>query len=383
MSFALDTGFTITKRADDVVEEFVPSVVGGRDRNYGNELKMLVDDEYNSSIRGSFRTFSSTPYQEGAFVLGGMSIIDEWGFVFRESDGCCPLGIPGFGWNDEHLSHLVRIGRMRSGKVDRSFYMNYTVSERRPLDGTSLLLSFPGALTYGHWYFDVVGRFLSVNKNIRKTIDQYLLPARWFSWMDRFVNVMGISKEDIAPLDDQTLYHCERLIVPSVPSQGPGGVVPYNIMRETQVRFAQLYDSWTRPTNTLEYDLCVLRHTPITSIRTRILSNYDEFCQRAAARGFKILDVDPLKRSFADTLRSIENTKLCIGQDSSALHNIICVPRDLIVIETERRANMLHCCIQAACDRGIGYLGAQKEAGKWLVNPDMVLDIVSTVLDKK
>lgn len=383
MSFALDMDVIVTRRMDDVVKDFVStnqSAVSNDMRRYGNKLKLLTEDDNNELIRATFERLANSAYSDGTFILEGVFVTDFWGFVFRETDGCCPLGINGFGWNNDHISHLVNKGRLTRGGKENSYKLNYTVTKQETLTSTAMLMSFPGALTYGHWFFDVVGRFYSTNRNLLREVEYFLFPGQWFPWMDRFINTMGISRQNIVFLNNETLFRCDRLMLPTVPSQAPGGVVSSSIMREVQNNFTSIYKNWTKSSTKSDCDLCLIRHTPMTSAPTRALLNYSELCDAMRSRGFSVIEIDPLKYTFGDTLRQIENAKLCLGQDSSALHNLICVPKDLVVIETEKRSNMLHCCVQAASETGIAYVQADLGDNGWIIDPGSVLNIVEKTL---
>lgn len=367
-----DTGKQILDRI--LFHSIVPEQSIQDFRAYSFNNNFAAAGELNHIIESTFRRHADIPYKDGAFILHGAQVFDNWGLIRLKETSQSPLFVTGFGWNREHTGHLENKGFLAKSDDAAGYNLNYELKLAERLAGRTCLLSFPGALTYGHWFFDVVGRYFSIPADLRANIDHFLLPSPWQNWMDRFLLVMGIPMRKILHLDKHNLYECDELIVPTVPSQAPGGVVSRGVMDIILQRFSRPFDFWCREFEPVLSDVVLLKHTPMTSDASRLLANLDELETTLRDAGLNTLAIDPVKMPLGATLRAIQGTKTVIGQDSSALHNLVCVPRNLIVIESEPRRNMLHTCIQVAGNRKICTLSASNQEGAWKLPSPSVLN---------
>jgi hypothetical protein len=282
----------------------------------------LIDDDFNRGIYRDYVRFLDEPnFKQGAFIFDNMVVSDRWGLVRCPCEGKIFNLTPGFGWMPNHFQHLIFKGHIEEFLPGR-FEIKQESAKSVTLDGLTALLSFPGALTFGHWMVDLWGRVeLLKRMGLFYQINQFLVPGPISEWMQPFFALFEIETSELLLLSRDQNYVCKKLVVPTVPSQSPGGVLKPSVFGR-QFRtlshfisqwFPSLSDGWSGP--------ILLQHTPLTSDGGRVLGNATDVAELIKSRGGKV--VAPTKISIGDLLQLIKQSSIVVGQDSSALHNVV------------------------------------------------------------
>ena len=322
---------------------------------------LLLRDEFNDQIVERYwRHKSDQNVSIGLYQLQNCMIFDNWGLVVRGRTELLNLS-NGFGWSPEHISYMETKGHLRV--QDNGIELNFPQLKIKSISGLTCLMSFPGALTYGHWIVDLWGRVEILKRlGIFFEIEHFIFPAPAAKWMEKFFNIFEIPRSRVVLVDKTTGYEASKLIVPAVPSQSPGGILPLALSEPLYSRWCNIFNTWMDHKVEKRIPL-FLRHTPLTSGAERVLYNAHDVERLVEAHGGMI--IDPVKTPISQVISHIQNASIVIGQDSSALHNVAFVGRDLVVIETAPRGNLLHLSIQEATGCKISYMKADEVDGKW------------------
>ena len=294
-------------------------------RNYPDLKTIKTQSEIQKKITDYIINYSKKPYRDGAWLFKNMSIIDNWGLFFSTENNTTSLLNTGFGWKELHMKHLELKGFIKNFVKNRDvleFNLNYDVKTNHKLTGTTCLLSFPGALTFGHWFFDVVGRIIFLDKKTRARIDNFLFPHPIYDWMLPFFEIMEIDLNEIYLLDKKTLFNCENLLIPTIPSDAIGGVPSFGIMKLLCNKFSSIFNKLIWLKHSQDIDIAVIKHTNQTSEANRVLKDIDRIVEYLRTSGMRVSIINPLNGTLANTLNQISRAQICIGQDSSALHNL-------------------------------------------------------------
>lgn len=338
----------------------------------------MADTPKNRQVFDLYNKFTSDPYlYVGYYEIPHSSVILNWGLVIA-ADKCFNL-LPGFGWHQEHFPYLIQKKRLAHYTTERVTLNESSILSTINID-SAVLLSFPGALTYGHWISDIIARLEIIDSMIGlKKIPCFLLAGPYSPWMDRFLSAFGVDRDRCVFIGNDRRIEVDRLLVPTTASQAPGGVLVEPVVAQAVDRLASLFNAWKRPVSS-RAPMCFVEHTPLTSPPERLLSNRDELKNSILSIGGLV--ANPLQDSAFDFVSKIASTKCVIGQDSSALHNIAFAPQDLFVIETEPRANMIHVSLQNISDKRISYVNADKTTNGWCVDLSAITSQLEHLLDK-
>ena len=124
----------------------------------------------------------------------------------------------------------------------------------------------------------------------------------------------------------------------------------------------------------------MIKHTNQTSEANRVLKDIDRIVEYLRTSGMRVSIINPLNGTLANTLNQISRAQICIGQDSSALHNLFFVHRDLIVIQTEKRQNSLHTALQISSNKFINTFNALQGDIGWYLDNKTLDQIANTCL---
>ena len=341
-----------------------------------NPALALLDTPYTANwLRHYYNRQAAGVARVGMMHVPGALLTDDWGLVLTQPDentgSFAVTSMSGFGWTPEQFSYMAEQGHL-SAMPDGALALETGNRTRIKLAGTSALLSFPGAYTYGHWITDICARLelLTAQHDIN-AIDHFFLPGV-SAWMFPFLAAYGVRQDRIIQLDKTHIYELEQLLVPTTMGQHHRDALPVQFARTVFHRLSSISSTWGRlpvwGKARKRSPLAFVLHTALTSAPGREIGNIAEIVALVEELGGQVLD--PLKLPLPAFLNRIRESDLVIGQDSSALHNLAMAPRDLLVIQTEPRFNMLHPSIQEATGQRVGFMMAQADdAGVWTVRP--------------
>jgi len=345
---------------------------------YGPSSVILPIDDYNQRISSIYSGFRSSPgAQIGYYSLTDISVNGDWGFVFDTHSKEIPVLQLGFGWNPDHLSSWceqrqikVYIGEnpVRTENPIHPILLSKIDREICVIEEPAALISFPGALTYGHWIVDIAGRLKIVSDLLGEDQFRVLCPP-YRPWMDRFFSLFNLPPESRIHLSEEIEYQCRQLVVPTIMGHLAGGTLPVAFLSPVFSKIRYQVCSWLNSSPALrEYGPLLILHTPQTSASgpDRVIQNIDEvvgFVSNAAGRV-----VDPLRVHPYKLIDLIGRSAYVIGQDSSALHNLAFAhPKPLVVIESIPRGNLYHPSLQEMSSSSMSYFGASLVNGDWRV----------------
>lgn len=343
------------------------------------EDMFLFKDEKNKLIYDNYLSCKKDKSNFlGVYKFNNVIVTNNWGFAARTSTSEYINLLDGLGWQKEHLNHISM--RQEHFLFDKNeiLHFNENKLDDTKIDHTCALLSFPGALTFGHWIVDIIFRiyFLKIT-NIWEKIDYFLLPEPTTKWMKPFLEISGIENERIIHLNNKNFLKIDTLYAPTTASHLTGGTLP-NAIAEPLYNFFQEIIAYEQESNQTE--IVFLVHTAMTSGKERDIYGFEKLEEYLKKLHVRI--IDPLKMSFDELIQVLNNAKLVIGQDSSSLHNLAFANCDLIVIESEPRANLLHLSIQDIKKRKIFYLSSIKENDKWYFDIDTIIKYIKKYISR-
>lgn len=328
-------------------------------------------------FRKYLRYRASDRFRSGIYHLQDQTVFDNWGLVHSKADGSLLNDSDGFGWPKGAFEYMAKKGYLTIEAGGQGSFNFPKLKIERTSDAAALL-TFPGALTYGHWIVDIWGRVEILKRSgLFWRIEHFILPAPQTEWMRRFLKFLEIDQGRVLLVDKANGLSCRNLFVPTVPTQSVGGLIPPRLARSQFAPKAAFFNEWLSGKSERKPAPLFITHRHLTSSRSRVLANADRVAKVVEELGGAV--IDPLSVRIGDLLSAIRGASVVIGQDSSALHNLAFVGRDLFVIETEPRSNMLHFCIQDALGQRISYLSANMTEEGWVMDVEEVRRVLSSL----
>jgi hypothetical protein len=327
----------------------------------------IKKDEYNQNIYNSYKKLMTMNEDVGVNVLKDAHVFGEWGIILNEEKNIPKL--KNFGWFPDAYKHLAK---------NNSEYFTYEGDDLtfiadcnfEHVNASCAMLSFPGALTYGHWIVDIIFRYEFLNLlRLNHKIDKFILPASVGKWANVFKEYLNLDDANTLTISNSSFINIKELYVPTVASFLPGSTLPVKVARNIFSSFKSYLMSLPSNIVPLECSVVMLMHTRQTSgaerdIDLSIIENY--------VKGINGFVIDPLDYSLSDLIQLLSKCKVIIGQDSSALHNNAFIGADLIVIESIPRKNMLHVSIQQSINKKIFFIDSVKKENSYVVNVEKI-----------
>lgn len=325
---------------------------------------LIVHDNRNHTLLKSFLDCAAQYTDLGTFDLSHVNVTGNWGLPFFKQTGEVLCLTPGLGWVESHAQHLIDQGWVRPGD-DVDFLVPGT-KEKKCIDvASAALLSFPGALTYGHWITDVWGRIEMLRwLGLAEKVDALLLPRPCPEWMKRFLTFLEIDQSKIILLDWDTEVSARTLLIPTVPTHCAGGIIPRDLYAIYKRR-AAFISSFTTLFDVDRIPVVYLKHTPLTSPPDRLLANGAEVERIVERLGGLV--IDPIVTPMWKLVSFLSKASIVLAQDSSALHNVAFCGANMLIIETEPRSNLKHFSFAEMFQSKIGVLQAKLHGG-WMID---------------
>lgn len=241
-----------------------------------------------------------------------------------------------------------------------------------------ILLTQPGVYIYGHWILDMVSRLSTLRKMLESKEHQgqpvyyYVEPP----FARQFLEVAGVSAERFVKLDPKVIYEAEAIDIPA----------PVKIDHFVNIDYlGQSLHSFSRAATALdkpfEYD-APLRSPPRRIYfsrakwkyrdQSRVFANRPQVAEALGQMGFTT--VYPEDYSIFQMQRLLQNAEVIVGEDGSALHNIVFAQRSclLIVLCTSSRRNFWHASLCSAMGQKLAFvLSAPSEKGDIVLIDDL------------
>jgi hypothetical protein len=232
------------------------------------------------------------------------------------------------------------------------------------LDDLGLFLSSPGQDIYGHWLLDYVPRLYTLRETLLAS-SEITMTARP-SWSSAFLEAFGVEAK-LVPRTHPTQY------LRAVKARLPGFLKSGYVLDIGTCRAAWGYLSKAIRERSKQSAGNRIRRIFVTRDKwnkTRQIQNFDALTALAVMRGYEI--VAPETYSIADQASLFRDAEIVVGQDGSALHNIVFSEPGAVlgVISLPERCNLWHASICEAMGLRIAYCETSKDA-----NGDYRLDV--------
>jgi capsular polysaccharide biosynthesis protein len=348
-------------------------------------ISSLITNE----TRNYLRTIRELPTNDGEFSIvrhDNSSIYGGWGFVIPSGmDDLSLITQPPTRWQRPHLEHIkTRFARANLGELEHP----YRVSK---LDKAVFNLSFPGAYTYGHWLLDILPSLYFARRLVDSDLLEqvaYVLPPLQ-SWMRQFLEIYQLSSQDVIATSDYQRIYAPRIYE----SLGVRKSVRFNktlfnaYVRDLRLRLDRGGVSRVQSGRLEARKLLYVKKTTQTSSHAprRLLNEaqLEETLRRYGAFFF-----DPVNASIQSQFEVFSSYDVIIGEDSSALHNVIFNSSSqtiLIVLAAPRISNLLHAAIADALDIKVVMLHGleisnESTETEFVVDINRISDILDSVL---
>jgi capsular polysaccharide biosynthesis protein len=277
------------------------------------------------------------------------------------------------GWDKTHLDQVL---------ADESFRSVQTQPERRQrLPGKYVVLGCPGVFTYGHFLVDISIRIQLVKEMALHAGAKYLIPAPTHPWQLAILEVAGISPDDCVAVGNADSFQLEEMLVPVV--TGLNGVLNRVLAQRTFRRMKEVMNNIAGPKSS-ERSLIFPLHTTMSSVHHPRGVEQRDLIVRTLQKDFGVEAFDPLQLSFAQQVDKFRNARLVVGEDSSALHNILWSDgADLAVMAPKGQFNYYHIGLQAIDGGRTAILWGDvtdQERGRFQMNLDSLCTTVEGLL---
>jgi capsular polysaccharide biosynthesis protein len=180
--------------------------------------------------------------------------------------------------------------------------------------GKTLILSASGGNNYYHWLFDILPRFFFFEKadfHISE-IDQILMPYGSLAFQDEMLNIIGIPKEKVIPLEENSHFITEKLYLPSL--AGISGNTPEWICKYLRNKInAALPDA----TCVTPQKIYISRK----NAKYRKVINEEEVVFFLKSKGFEVIYSE--NYSFYEQVQIFQKARIIVAPHGAGLSNIV------------------------------------------------------------
>ena len=293
------------------------------------------------SYREEFERRSRASNPVGAYYFKDVELTGSWMLISTKQCRTAYNLLPGMGWTQQHIDLFLtrqKIHHLRTRQECADRDVSY-------FPGKYVLLAYPGAFTYGHFLVDISIR-IQLAKSMRLDVDaKFLIPSPIQSWFLPFLSLAGISIDDCVTLGERERARVEQLFVPTL--TGDDGVLHRSVAEHAFKRIKEVMSNILGPKGA-SANLLFPLHTPMSSQLNPTQVEQREYICDVLRERFGIEAFNPLQMNFAQQVDKFRHASLVVGENSSALHNILWSDRaDLVVISPFGRMNFYHIGIQS------------------------------------
>lgn len=226
------------------------------------------------------------------------------------------------------------------------------------LSGEYVLLSAPGQDIYGHWLIDFVPRLNFINKIDAR--NSSIILDRMPQWAKYFIGAFDIDEHRIIN-NPGRFFKLSSALIPTSAKSG------YRL-GETACSDAWKILNNYHDKNFLDKEIISPKKIFLSRSKldnsNRSLKNRTQIEHMMEVRGYAIMY--PEQYSISDQVNLMRKARVIVGEDGSALHNIIfCQPGAVLgVISLPERENLWHLGIGQILEHKVGY--CQTDANNFL-----------------
>lgn len=287
----------------------------------------------------------------GIVVLDEPVILNLWGLLFckceAESYGIVNEAL--FGWEKEHVEWIIK----EHGVPHPPRFDNV-----RSVEAEGIFVAFPGVHTYGHWLIDILPRIDFARKVLGSHV-KIIIPTPTKEWFWPLLALIGVSRDDIIIADTATPLSFSRVYIPNLMKRG------WKLSSEHFRTFQRMRNNASAlcpkvPTELVGGRYLYVKKTTLTSIvNQRVFLNEQEVLAVVVDTGGIIFD--PLEYSFLEQIAVFRAYDFIVGEDSSALHNVVFrEPSDLLIITSPSVQNLIHVGVQDILGGRFGLVCAEE-----------------------
>lgn len=297
-----------------------------------------------------------------------MEVFNGW--VYPSRDGLSPVAHrPGFGWSDLHVA-IVQ-DKMHAPEYKNS---NPILIDRK----YAAVISFPGGYTFGHWIIDISTRLYQCLKYFDRKDLCFLLPKPLPSWAKPFLDAFDVTSSDFIEVGEFDRYRAANLLLPSLYR-----VTDFLPTEPHRSAFNVLRNAVPLPTGGPHHfaSRILVEHTPQSSVGHRpTLKNFDQVKETLAAIGFTT--IRPAELTYNEQAALFRNAKIIVGEDSSALHNIVhsINTETYLVVLSGDRINMLHSALSRVLNIHCDYIDCYNDSGNFFCHLDGLISCINRII---
>jgi capsular polysaccharide biosynthesis protein len=336
-----------------------------------NEVCFEIRERYLSVHNGS-------AISVGLFSLHNFGYLGPWSLPVHVRAGICLIG-HSLNWTDKLATSYLQKSRFLSAgahtAVQNSDAFSLQIGDQDVgwLEGKALILSSPGQGVYGHWLLDLVPRLYLTATTGVADIPIYLntLPA----WAGVFFESFSLDPAKVRRFPHELTFVPEA-VVPSATKIGY--TVARRVVSDAWEQLRGYLQKLAPPRKGSARRLFISRSRLPTNIRT--VTNIGEVEDRVRRRGYDV--VHPQEHSVAEQSRLFAEARIVIGEDGSALHNIIfSAPGAIVlVLSVPGRMNLWHLGICETMGHKVTYLYAKPDqAGGASVDCEILDAVISEI----
>ena len=325
---------------------------------------MRLEDEEMEALWSHLREVYATSHVRQFVLYDDVDVLDGWGLPVKSGKVLLPDGP--FGWSQGHVDIVV------NGPVyQRPEDIVSMAPSGREFDA---MVSFPGGYTYGHWLVDIVPRIEFLLQNFARQRLALILPGPLPAWTEPFLAPYDFAPDDLIQVVHGSRYRSAHFMLPSL-GRNSDYLPPDPHLRA----FTTLRNHWLRPpVEGAARSRLLVGHTPQTSSGLRsTVGNFNELRQRLETEGFTT--IFPAELTHEQQVAAFAAAEIIVGEDSSALHNIVySTDARLVVINSAARKNLLHLSIAKLLGHRCRYMFcAEQPAGGFVCDVGEVLRLIA------
>ncbi len=323
------------------------------------EIKALIEFDGSQPICDHYQGCTNTP----GFIASG--IINLYDYAFY---GNCALPIDMLRtealvgeplcWSTSFAEWYVETNKMPEFLIDKRATDPISEIRRRmntvELNGQYILMSAPGQDIYGHWIIDIIPRlyFLSLDVEDKIPIIFDSLPV----WAKFFLDAFSIDQSRIID-NPNVFFKISHAIIPTSCKSG------YRIgpkAAKSAWDVVNNYYDFHFPSEKLPPTRKIFLSRSEWSASDRNFTNRDDMERIALENGYEI--IHPQTLSIAEQIGIMREAKIVVGEDGSALHNVVFGQSGLRlgVISLANRDNLWHLGICQIMSHRISYCFANE-----------------------
>ena len=320
----------------------------------------LLDFDGQDGLRQMYLAAVQTP----GFLAAGILNFYEYGFfetcalpidVFRRE---ALIGEP-ICWGIDFATWYAEQNRL-DALLDLNFSRRYIDSIVRQLNshtvrGEAVIMSAPGQEIYGHWLLDIVPRLYVLNQAGHDAQKIYFHNVP--DWAYFFLKAMNIDPARLR-YHPAPFFKVDSAIVPT--GSKSGYRLGADSLKAACAQVLAFYEEPDIDQDLLGEKIFFSRRRLVHNTR-RSVANLDEVEALMSRRGYKI--VAPEMLSIPQQIRLMRTARIVVGEDGSALHNIIFCEEGarLGVLTLPERSNLWHLGICQILNHKIAYCGLPEE----------------------